>query len=356
MMSYNLKMSIDGLGLGAVQLIDLTGFADGENNPLVNPLRYTMQSGGPVLRYRNPAYLTEGGTGGYDINLGMVIAASAIIYSTPLTTALPSIALAVLLRDASRAAETDEGLRVVIIDAAGTGEADDARPVDEAVLDAIKEMAGNMGGLEVTVLPEDAPADLAALSHYLMQNEYFWDVNVPPQADMTRLFSLDLPDNVITDAQGRIYFRDLLSDGNLSTPDWLQNYEKLSLVLQTDGGYFILLKDGEETADPDESHRVDEAQTDLHDIADIGSFLERAVLVVGDDSGATVTVNFFGDGELLLKQKINVVWLDFGDRDGYPNPDPDPLPVIADNAPIEADGIADAPLLDDDLPLIPDIL
>ena len=353
-MTYGLKMSMNGLQLGTVRLLDLDQFADKGNNPLANPLQYSVQGATPVLRYRNPSYQLESVQGGYELALGAVIAAAAIIYSSHLLSTPTSLAIVMLVRDVSRADGADEGLRVIVVEPGRTGDSDVAHPVDEPKMAAVKKAVRESTELEVSVLPDDAPADIAQLVKFLVTKDMAIDVDVPLQTTSHEALVLNLPDSVTADADGRFYFRDALTgeadflfEGQNAHPD-------LNLLVEADGGHLTLLGEDEKLVNL--RHDAQESPTaslSSKDVGDIEHFLTRLVLNL--DGGKEVDVHFsvYTGEVLLLQQSINVLH-----QDPYIVTDPQGDLGDGVNVPFEVDNnhLVEEHSLEDVLDNLPDIL
>lgn len=310
-MPHGLKMTLGGLELGLVQLIDLDGFADKGDNPMINPLTYAAKGAPPILRYRNPNYVPEGSQSAYEISLGMVIAATVIVYSSAHVQTPASVAMALLMRDPSRADEADEGLRALIVEPARNGDEYAAHSVDEVKVAAVKKAVREGPGLELAVLPENPPTDLAELVKYLFTSQFLMDLDLPVQMVGDGPLTPTLPDSLLADADGRFYLRDVLNGEADFLFEGQDAFGDLHIQIKAEGGYFILLEEGEELI----NHRLVEENVEQTSISsrstgDIEHFLSRLVVQLDGEERAEITISTYSQDDLLFEQIINIARLE----------------------------------------------
>lgn len=307
-MTYGLKMSMNGLDLGTVQLVDVTQFVDKGSSPLANPLSYVLHGETAVLRYRNPSYQPEPALNGYELSLGMIIAAAAIVYTSPLSELPPSLAMVLLIRDPSRADDADEGLRVIIIEPGRTGEADVAHVAEPEKIMAIKKAMREEFEMDVSVLPEHVPSDLTKLAEHLIADRVLLDLELPVDISANEPINLNLLDSFHGEGDGRFYFRDILSGEADFFFTGQDDYDDLELLVETENGYLTLLSADEQLVNPRSEAEAPQVQSmSSDDVGDIEHFLARLVLNLDGNKEIDVLLSVYTHETLLLEHSINIV-------------------------------------------------
>ena len=300
-MKKTLTLELNGMDIGTVPLSDMADLPIPalEGNPtdqqLRNPLSLVNNGNGLVLRYRHTQNgIRESDLSAYNIDLGVVAAASSVIFVSPLVDAPPTMTLLMLLQNQQQADQEGEGVSAILVEPARDGNLHNARIADEALQEAL--LAGKA---KANVKPTDQQAtSMPELINRALQEDAVLEITVAaPQRALANI-EMKLPEALSFDDDGAFYFRDVL-DGqdNLLLNDE-EAFVNLRFMMKiVSGGYFYRLEDDEETVpdylyDP-ETADEDEFFTEFNVLAENAEAeLSRLVVIVSDDESQELLIEF----------------------------------------------------------------
>lgn len=199
----------------------------------------------------------------------------------------------------------------MIVEPARNGDEYAAHSVDEVKVAAVKKAVREGPGLELAVLPENPPTDLAELVKYLFTSQFLMDLDLPVQMVGDGPLTPTLPDSLLADADGRFYLRDVLNGEADFLFEGQDAFGDLHIQIKAEGGYFILLEEGEELI----NHRlveenVEQTSISSRQIGDIEHFLSRLVVQLDGEERAEITISTYSQDDLLFEQIINIARLE----------------------------------------------
>lgn len=300
-MKKALSIDLSGMDLGTVPLIDFAGLPipASERNiadqQLRNPLSLVNNGNGPVLRYRYiQSGLREGDLSAYNIDLGVIAAASSVIFLSPLVGTPPTMTLLMLLQNQEQAEEEGEGVSAILVEPARDGSLHNARIADEAQQEALL-----TGKAKANVKPtEQLASSLPELINRALEEDAVMEITVAVPRQALVDIEMKLPEAVTFDDDGAFYFRDVLDgEGNLLLNDE-ESFANLHFMMKIiSGGYFYRLEDDEETVpeylfDP-ETADEDEFFTEFNVLAEKAEAeLSRLVVIVSGDEMQELLIEF----------------------------------------------------------------
>jgi hypothetical protein len=301
------NLNLGGLALGPVSLLDMSGFSANGDNPSSSPLVLSHGGDGKqvFLRYRNPTYANnENGLAAYEISLGAVLAATAIVYSSSTASAGSGMAVLLLLQETASAQQADEGLRALIIEPLSDGDTSYVHVLED---DQVEALLALQSEFTTTVLPADAPADLASLVSYLQSQQAPIDISAQQLPDAAEDVQIELPDTVTFDADGVFYFRDILVGEADFLSAGMADAEDLSVAVHAEDATLFLLLD-----DEDYFNLAYYDETDLETsyasgpLSDVEGFLARLVVLASGTGAASLRIEFYLGDELIAAEPLIV--------------------------------------------------
>lgn len=204
-----LKFDIGELSLGEVSLIDLSSLPDAEGPTVRNPLALNNNGTHPVLRYRQfQAAPRDGDLATFNIDLGVVAAASSIVFSSALVSTPAIMTVLLLLSQESEAGSGQENEpSAILIEPARDGNTQNGRIADQALYEAL---LATKSAAKVKPVATDV-ADMMALIETSLKQNATIEIAIPvPESELTDI-EMKLPRNIQFDEDGVFYFRDVLS-------------------------------------------------------------------------------------------------------------------------------------------------
>lgn len=237
--------------------------------------------------------------GVYELNLGVILAATAIVFSRPLGEQTNySVGMLVLVQDETRHYAPDEGLRAALIEPARNGDDKTAKIAHAELLAALRQHASEAGALEMMVVtPTDSDTDLdvSALVLQLLRTANIEDIALTIDGDMP-IVELKLPHDAEFNSNGVLYVRDLLSGENNVLFDGQEAFADLYVVLRAENSGLYLLDDEDYDVDPDDISQDNLQDTissrdhteSTYNQSELEGFISRVVLVSGSDDVVSV--------------------------------------------------------------------
>lgn len=245
-----LKFDIGELSLGEVSLIDLSSLPDAEGPTVRNPLALNNNGTHPVLRYRQfQAAPRDGDLATFNIDLGVVAAASSIVFSSALVSTPAIMTVLLLLSQESEAGSGQENEpSAILIEPARDGNTQNGRIADQALYEAL---LATKSAAKVKPVATDV-ADMMALIETSLKQNATIEIAIPvPESELTDI-EMKLPRNIQFDEDGVFYFRDVLSGEQNLLVNREEDFADLQFVLTIlSGGVFYRLADDEEYAPED---------------------------------------------------------------------------------------------------------
>lgn len=243
-MTTDMKLKLGSLDLGVLPILDASALPDLATNGLHNFLVLARQKGEFDLRYRHISTVESNANSNYELSLGAIIAASAVVFSTPLAAAPSQVATLLLVRPPNRAENGTEQLQAVLVNPSRDGNIDTARLADGAQQDALPNAVADDA---VELVPVQAEtANMAALIRHALLSEANIDVRLPVAEEELPTIELKLPKNLTFDEDGVFYFRDILDGGHDVLLIDENEFTDLQFEISIFGGVFYQLEDDEE--------------------------------------------------------------------------------------------------------------
>jgi len=251
-MTDTLKLRMGELDLGDLAILDagdIEGLAD---NPISHPLNVDNRGAAPRLLYRDLRGLNrengrDSNSAVYELNLGAILAATAVVFTTPLIAYPTTVSMLLLLSNETQAGKVDENLRLVLIDPARDGNVERAALAGNEQYEAVHHAADNEALALVPV--NETAVDFNALIRHAMQHQAVLDVGLPvPEQELSNLH-LKLLDDMAFDKDGVFYFRDAMTGEADFLFDRQDEFDEVQIELNLQGGEFYMLDEGEELVD-----------------------------------------------------------------------------------------------------------
>lgn len=311
-MTNDVKIKLGSLDLGTLKVLDASALPDLATNGLHNFLALVRAKGELELRYRHMSPVERGpnSNSSYELNLGTVLAASAVVFSTPLAAAPSQVAAMLLVRAPSRSENASEQLQIILVHPSRDGNIDTARLADDvqqdALRDAIAEDAVKLASVEAET------ANMAALIRQALLGEANIDIRLPIDEEDLPAIELKLPENLAFDEEGVFYFRDVLDGGHdvLLTDE--SEFTDLQFEISVVGGVFYQLEDDEEFIasylSDGETVTDDETKTKIaFHLKDIEASLSRLVVIADQNSeNVRVDITVFNQEQLILENSVTI--------------------------------------------------
>lgn len=314
-MTDSLTINLGGVELGEVDMIDEVALPDLSSNELSSPLILTNQKAAPSLRYRHLSNGQRDNFSAYEINLGVVIAASTVVFSMPLIAASATVSMLLLLNGESKAAEAPdtENLNLILVEPARDGNIEMASLANNIQHTSLLEASQTQSPYLVPV--DGDAADIGALIRNAMQKQAVIDVNLPLPEEVLNQFALKFPENLAFDEDGVLYIRDTLTGDEDVLLVNESEYSGLLFNMSVTGGLFYLLEDDDELVPSFIYKDVDDSEINEQETStfiefyqdDVETILSRLVVIADDDVASvevSVTVEF--KGQILFEDVMSI--------------------------------------------------
>lgn len=312
-MTDTVEVRLGGVELGDLPVLDKDEIEDANGNPLSHPLALASRGDELRLFYRDFRALNRDNSA-YEISLGSVIAASAVIFSVPLVAAPSTVSILLLLSQEGQAAQVDDDVKLVLIEPARDGDVDLAQFADAAKQAALAN-AASVKAVEMTPVHYEA-VDANALIRLALQHQALTDVTLPVPEQEVQDLVLKLPDNLTFKEDGILYFRDIMNGEADFLFSGQQEFEDISLSLVLTNAVFYMLEEGEDIETQfDEWHSDPDALADLPSelpltpatTGDLENVLSRLVIFSEDPlKEVTLRIDVFIGPRLVLEEELTI--------------------------------------------------
>ena len=329
MMTDTLNISLNGLHLGPVALINLAALPQVEASPFHNSLHLYQRDANLYLRHRAPPQKTPRDQN-FEAELGVILAASAIVFASPLVTVPKEMALPLLVQkpidDIDEAPEPE----LVLIAPSRDGNSDLARPVDAAqqkvLLNAVQQQ-------EIKFVPVDTEQnDIYDLVRTALLTGAHEEVDVPLGEQVLLGFESKLPLDLHFDADGLFYFRDVMNGEADFLFSQQSSFRAASIEISVTNGELFLLDEDQEYFDASGGLIEGGFSSATVEIEKAESFFSRLVVQLREeaekvDIGIEITT---ASQEIIVATNIVIHAVDI---------DTEPAPIIDDRVGLPDDEI-----------------
>lgn len=355
-MTNTLNIGLNGLNLGPVALLNLADLPQVAQSPFHNSLQLHHQDAKLHLRHRaSPQKLQRDQS--FEVELGVVLAASAIVFASPLATVPKELTLLLLQKAVADQDEMAEP-ELVLIAPSRDGNSDLARPVDavqqKLLLDAVQQQ-----DIKVAAVTDDQVNIMDLVRAALLTGAYD-EIDIPLNAEALLDIEFELPLELNFDADGLFYFRDVMNGEADFLFSHQSDFRAASVEISVTDGEFFLLEGDEQFLDV--SDGVIEGGFSSATISLDGAerFFSRLVVQLDDkaekaDLGIEITVG----SQVIVATNIAIHKTDIEDEPDQPIDDLSGLPEDEEIFELDANNhgvLPEEELTEDLFQLQPDVI
>jgi hypothetical protein len=361
-MTDTLNISLNGLYLGPVALVNLALAPQVETSPFHNSLQLHQQDAKLHLRHRLPPQKFHRDQN-FEVELGVVLAASAIVFASPLATVPKEVTLLLLVQSAAAEQEEMAEPELILVAPSRDGNADLARPVDAAQQKALHDAVEQQ---EIKFIPiDEAHADMIDLVRSALLSGAHDEIDMPLDAEALLGVEFELPLELNFDADGLFYFRDVMNGEADFLFSQQSDFRAASVEISITDGALYLLDEDEEYLDAADGALEGGFSNVVIDLDKAEGFFSRLVVQLDNQAGeANLGIEIFVGAQVLVSADIVIQKADLmPDIDGVIDdqgglPENEILSEEQDAPPLGAASILpdEDDLLNDLLPLQTDIV
>ena len=363
-MTDTLNIGLKGLNLGPVALLNLADLPHVAQSPFHNSLQLHHQDAKLHLHHRAAPQKLQRDQN-YETELGVVLAASAIVFVGPLASAPKEMTLLLLVQKALNGVDEVPEPELVLIAPSRDGNSDMARPVDAAqqkvLLDAVQDQQ-----IEFAPVADDQTNSIDLVRTSLLTGAH-QEVDLPLNGQALLDIEFELPLELSFDADGLFYFRDVMN----GEADFLFSHQSdlraTTVEFSITDGEMFLLDDDEEFLEAFDGLREGGFTDFTIDLAGAEGFFSRLVVQLNEEAEkASLGIEVFFGAQVIVATNIAIHKSPEDDADNLiidetsGLPDDDALPDMApiDSGLFSDDGrfVDDQEVIDDFFGATPDLL
>ncbi len=301
-MTNTLNIGLNGLNLGPVALLNLADLPQLAQSPFHNSLQLHHQDKKLHLRHR-PAPQKQQRDQNYETELGVVLAASAIVFVGPLVTTPKEMTLLLLVQKAMNGPDDVPAPELVLIAPSRDGDAGLARPVDVAqqklLLDAMQDQQ-----VEFTPVA-DEHADSIDLVRLSLLTGAYQEVDLPLNGQALLDIEFELPLELSFDADGLFYFRDVMNGEADFLFSHQSDFRAATVEVSIIDGELFLLEDDEEYLDASDGLMHGGFTSFTIDLAGAEGFFSRLVVQLNEEADkANLGIEVLVGAQVIVSSNI----------------------------------------------------